>query len=155
MKMTEKQFKIAHFLQGRDGKGLNAAKSVLVDGMSQAEAGRKHGVSRQMVFSCMDRLIENYLKALRIKELFEIALADGAEPTAAQKYEIQLQIANNKESKRRKAVHDVMLLGVTPRKAAKTYDVYASDITLGIEQANERYNKAIEVKNMFNNILED
>lgn len=155
--MTEKQFEIAKFLHGRDGKGVNAAKEVLVNGLSQAEAARQFDVSRQMVFSCSERIIENYLKALRIKEAFEKATAAGSEPTVAEKYEIQSLVAIKaaRESKVRKAIHDVMVLGVTPREAAKTYGIYVTGINTAIGQANERYFKAVEVKKMFDGILEN
>lgn len=157
MKMTEKQFEIAKFLHGRDGKGASAAKEVLVNGLSQSEAARLYDVSRQMVFSSSERIVENYLKALRIKEAFEKATAAGSEPTALEKYDIQLLVAINtaRKSKVRKAIYDVMVLGVTPKEAAKTYGIYANGVHTAIRQANERYLKAVEVKRMFDDILEN
>lgn len=157
MKMSEKQFEIALFLQGgKESKGTNAAREVLVNGLSQVEAARLCGVSRQMVFSASDRIVQNYLKALRIKEAFEMATADGTEPTQLQKYEIQelVSIKGNSESPARKAGHDVMVLGVPVVAAAATYKITYQTLQQAVSRAEERYEKGKTIKKMFDDILE-
>lgn len=74
--MNKNQFDAALQLFRARGKGSRtssalAAKAVMVDGLSQSEAARQHGVSRQAVFATCQHINAAMIRAERIKALYK------------------------------------------------------------------------------------
>ena len=66
---TEKKFDIAMLLLKNDkiGRGLQAARLVMVNGLTNQEASSEHGISVPVLHNSIERVIEYYDKALAIK----------------------------------------------------------------------------------------
>lgn len=154
--MNETQFKIAEYLlEARPtGRGMDAAKSHLVDGETQADAAKKHDVSRQMAFSSINRIKSSYLKALKIKEAFDLATRHGNPLTDADKFDIAMLVINKRATgKGIAAARLVMVNQLTRAEAAKECNIALPTLHVAMTRISNSYEKGLEVKRMFDTII--
>lgn len=66
---TEKKFDIAMLLLKNDkmGRGLQAARLVMVNGLTNQEASKQHNIAVPVLYSSIERVVGYYEKALAIK----------------------------------------------------------------------------------------
>lgn len=152
MKMSEKQFEIAEFLliKRHAGRGIEAAKLHLVDGISQTEAAISCEISRQRVFTSTNRIIDSYLNALEIKKIFDNSEERGTNLTEAERFDIAMLASSaKKQSKGIKAARLILVDGVSKSDAALLCDTHKTSSYLAIERVKESFEKALELKKLF------